>query len=78
MGKLCIEELDIAFIRVSTYQIHGWRNLFQSGRAQVHVKKTIENYFGLNWQLWRHYLYTSGSQTGCKLPPRGNMRLFGG
>jgi len=33
---------------------HGWRNLFQSGVVQVHVKKTIENFCGFNWQLWRH------------------------
>jgi len=30
--------------------IHEWRNLYQSG-AQVQVKKTIESFCGLNWQL---------------------------
>ena len=34
--------------------IHGRRNLFQSGGAQVHVKQTIENVCGFNWKLWRH------------------------
>ena len=29
---------------------HGWRNLFQSGGAQLHMKKTIEKFCGLNWQ----------------------------
>jgi len=29
----------------------GWRNLFQSGGAQVHVKKIIQNFCPLNWQL---------------------------
>jgi len=33
---------------------YGWRNLFQSEGAQVHVKKAIEKSCGLNWQLWRH------------------------
>ena len=33
---------------------HGLRNLFQSGGAQVHFKKTIENFRGLNLQLCRH------------------------
>jgi len=28
-----------------------WRNLFQSGRAQVHVKNTMGKFYGLNWQL---------------------------
>jgi len=34
--------------------MHGWRNLFQSGGAQVHVEKNYSKFCGLNWQLWRH------------------------
>jgi len=30
---------------------HGWRKLYQSGAAQVQVKKTTENFCSLNWQL---------------------------
>jgi len=33
---------------------HGWRNLFQSGGTQVHVKKNYSKSCGLNWQLWCH------------------------
>jgi len=35
----------------SLHSKHGWRNLFQSGVTQVHVKKTIEKFYGLNRQL---------------------------
>jgi len=27
---------------------------FSKWGAQVHVKKTMESFFGVNWQLWRH------------------------
>jgi len=27
---------------------HGWWNFFQSGGAQVHVQKSVENFCGLN------------------------------
>ena len=33
---------------------YRWRNLFQSGGEEVHVKKTIEHFCGFNWQLWHH------------------------
>jgi len=33
---------------------HGWRNIFQSGGTQAHVKKGKEQFCGLNWQLWCH------------------------
>jgi len=32
----------------------GWWELFQSGGAQMHVKKTIEHFCSFNWQPWRH------------------------
>jgi len=32
----------------------GGGTFFKVGGAQVHVKKTIENFCGLNWQQWRH------------------------
>jgi len=31
----------------------GGGTFFKVG-AQVHVQKIIENFCGLNWQLWRH------------------------
>ena len=37
---------------------HRWRNL-----SQVHVKKTIENFCGLNWQLWHHKHWNMTSLT---------------
>jgi len=30
---------------------HGWRNLFQNRGAQVHYKKDIEKFYGLDWQV---------------------------
>jgi len=32
---------------ISCYE-HWWRNLLQSGGAQVHVKKVVENFCNLN------------------------------
>ena len=31
--------------------IHGWRNLFQSGGAQMEIQKIIENFCGFDWQF---------------------------
>jgi len=32
----------------------GSETFFKVRGTQVHVKKTIENFCGLNWQLWCH------------------------
>jgi len=44
---------EVTTLLAPTTYAHGWRNLFQSGWEQDDVK-TIENFYGLNWQLWRH------------------------
>ena len=42
------------FAKLPSGCTHEWRNLFQSGGVQVHVKKIYSKFCGLNWQLWRH------------------------
>jgi len=52
-------------------------------RNSRHRAKTTPVRIALEWELsidweFNSMLYGSGSQTGGKLPPRGNMRFFGG
>jgi len=41
------------------------------------VRIALEWELSIDWEF-NSMLYGSGSQTGGKLPPRGNMRFFGG
>jgi len=42
-----LQKLDLATLG------HGWRKLFQS-EGDTKFFKVIQNFCGLNWQLWRH------------------------
>jgi len=50
----CISAHTTLWHQETKQEAHGGRNIFQSGEAQMEIQKGIENFCGLNWQLWRH------------------------